>query len=38
MIAGQTAPEYDPEGKATRKIAKLYKWVCQLVDMSIKKG
>jgi len=38
MIAGQTAPEYDPSGNSTHEITKLYKWVCQLVDMPIKKG
>jgi len=38
MITGQTAPEYDGAGKAARETAKLYKWICQLVDMSTIKG
>jgi chromosome partitioning protein len=38
MIGGQTVPEYEPEGKAAREVAKLYKWVCRLVDMSTRKG
>ncbi len=38
LIAGQAAQEHEPEGKAAREIAKLYKWACQLVDMPVKKA
>jgi chromosome partitioning protein len=31
LITGQTAQEYEPEGKAAQEALKLYKWACQLV-------
>lgn len=34
-IDGFTASEYEPEGKAAREIATLYKWVCRAVEMPI---
>jgi len=33
LTAGQTAQEYDPEGKAAEEIKRLYKWVCKQVDL-----
>lgn len=38
MITGETAPEYKPEGKAAREVAKHYKWVCGLVDIPKRKA
>jgi chromosome partitioning protein len=38
MITGNTAGEYEPEGKAAREAAKLYKWICRLVDMPMRKA
>jgi chromosome partitioning protein len=37
MITGSTAGEYEPSGKAARESAKLYRWVCRLVDMQTRK-
>lgn len=34
LAAGQTAQEYEPNGKAAEEINQLYKWTCQLVGMS----
>ena len=33
LITGQTAQEFEPEGKAAGEIERLYMWVCQHVDM-----
>jgi hypothetical protein len=27
LIAGQTAEEYEPEGKAAEEVAALYQWI-----------
>ena len=34
LASGQTAQEYEPDGKAAREIRQLYKWTCQFVGMS----
>ena len=34
LAAGQTAQEYEPNGKAAEEIAQLYQWACQHVGMS----
>lgn len=34
LTAGQTAQEYEPEGKAAEEIAQLYAWTCGQVGMS----
>ena len=33
LIAGQTAQEFEPDGKAARKIERLHKFVCDLVHI-----
>lgn len=33
LTAGQTAQEYDPEGKAAEEIKGLYKWTCKQVGL-----
>lgn len=33
LTLGQTALEYEPEGKATEEINKLYKWLCKQVSL-----
>jgi chromosome partitioning protein len=33
LTVGQTAQEYEPEGKAAAEIAQLYTWLCGRVDM-----
>jgi chromosome partitioning protein len=37
LIDGNTAAEYEPDGKAAREVQKLHKWVCHLVDMPTQK-
>lgn len=37
LISGQSAQEYEPEGKAAREARKLHKWVSGLVDVPVKK-
>ncbi len=34
LAAGQTAQEYEPNGKAAEEISQLYEWTCQHVGMS----
>jgi chromosome partitioning protein len=34
LAGGQTAQEYEPNGKAAEEINQLFKWTCQLVGMS----
>lgn len=34
LIAGQTAQEFEPEGKAAAEIESLYMWACQHVNMT----
>ena len=31
LIAGQSAQEYDPHGKAAEEVANLYQWLCEKV-------
>jgi chromosome partitioning protein len=38
LITGNTAQEYEPEGKAAREVAKFYKWACGRVDMPTRRG
>lgn len=33
LTAGQTAQEYEPDGKAAEEIQKLYKWICKQVNL-----
>jgi chromosome partitioning protein len=33
LAGGQTAPEYEPQGKAAEEIQQLYEWACQFVGM-----
>ena len=33
LASGQTAQEYEPDGKAAEEIQQLYKWACQFVGM-----
>jgi chromosome partitioning protein len=33
LASGQTAQEYEPQGKAAEEIRQLYEWTCQLVGM-----
>jgi chromosome partitioning protein len=37
LIAGQTAQEYEPDGKAAEELMELYKWASKLVGMSARK-
>ena len=37
LIEGLTAQEYEPVSKAAREVQKLYKWVCRLFSLPIKK-
>ena len=37
LIAGETAQEYEPDGKAAEELMKLYKWASKLVGMSARK-
>jgi chromosome partitioning protein len=32
LTAGKTAHEYDPGGKATEEISKLYQWLCEKLE------
>lgn len=34
VINGQTAPEYEPAGKAANEVDQLYAWICGRLDMS----
>lgn len=34
LASGQTAQEYEPDGKAAKEISQLYEWACQHVGMS----
>ena len=34
LAGGQTAQEYEPDGKAAEEIRQLYEWTCQFVGMS----
>lgn len=38
LIAGQTAQEFEPEGKAAQEVEALYMWACEHVDMLAQKG
>lgn len=38
LIAGQTAQELEPQGKAAQEIEALYMWACQHVNMLTQKG
>lgn len=38
LIAGQTAQEFEPEGKAAQEIEALYMWACEHVNMTAQKG
>jgi chromosome partitioning protein len=33
LTSGQTAQEYEPDGKAAQEISDLYKWVCKKVKL-----
>lgn len=37
LITGQTAPEYEPTGKAAAEALALYKWICKLVSLPCSK-
>jgi chromosome partitioning protein len=37
LIAGETAQEYEPDGKAAEELMQLYKWASKLVGMSARK-
>jgi len=37
LIAGQTAQEYEPDGKAAQEVMELYKWASKLVGLSSEK-
>jgi chromosome partitioning protein len=32
ITSGQSVQEYEPKGKATEEISKLYKWILKQVD------
>jgi chromosome partitioning protein len=34
LASGQTAQEYEPDGKAAEEIRQLYEWTCQFVGMT----
>ena len=36
LAAGQTAQEYEPNGKAAEEVTRLYEWICHHVGMSSK--
>lgn len=36
LIAGQTAQEFEPDGKAAQEVEALYKWACEKINMSAK--
>jgi len=38
LITGQTAQEYEPDGKAAQEFIEFYKWVSKLVGVSARKG
>ncbi len=37
LIAGQTAQEFEPDGKAAHEIEAIYMWTCQQVNMTAQK-
>lgn len=37
LIAGQTAQEYEPDGKAAQEVMELYKWASKLVGLAASK-
>ncbi len=37
LIAGQTAQEFEPDGKAAQEVEALYMWACEQVNMSARK-
>lgn len=37
LIAGQTAQEFEPDGKAAREIEAIYMWTCQQVNITTQK-
>jgi chromosome partitioning protein len=37
LIGGQTAQEFEPDGKAAQEVMELYKWACKLVGLSASK-
>jgi chromosome partitioning protein len=38
LITGQTAQEFEPDGKAAAEIENLYMWACQHVNMTAQEG
>jgi len=34
LISGQTAQEFEPQGKAAREIEQLHMWACEQVGMT----
>ena len=37
LIGGQTAQEFEPDGKAAQEVINLYKWASKLVGLSARK-
>jgi chromosome partitioning protein len=37
LINGQTAQEFEPDGKAAQEVEELYKWASKLVGLSSSK-